>query len=134
MRTISTILALVLFGPVAAGADKPAIDPAVAAAWGFTATPSVVVQPPSKPEAMPSYRVYQDANGTWWQVPVNNPAPEVRANPFRPAPSTTPRTVAQVAEGLSIESPGTTVTGLTPTYAVPAGQLGNTSGCVTGYG
>lgn len=125
MRTVSLTLVLVLSG-IASGADKPAIDPVVAAAWAFSA-------PQPMPEAMPSYRLYQDSRGVWWQVPVQTPAVEVRAGShFRQGQYSAPGTVAQTVPELSTQSPGTTVTGLIPMYAVPAGHPGNTS--CTSYG
>lgn len=122
------VIWLVLFftvGP-AKGADKPAIDPVVAAAWAFSA-------PQPMPEAMPSYRLYQDARGQWWQVPVQTPAVEVGGTaPFPQARNYTAGMVVQPAAVRSSASPVTTRTGLIRIGAGSMGLSGGIANCTVG--
>lgn len=121
------LVVLTVLAIEARGADRPAIDPAVAAAWGFSATPA----PQPMPEAMPSYRLYQDARGQWWQVPVQTPAVEVRESRPFPGPSTTPRTAVQNAAVVSTGSAGA-VQYPALTYTLAPRVIRGTTNCTVG--
>lgn len=138
MRTVSTVLALVLFGPASGAEPVPTFSAFAAFAApdfaAFSATPAVVVKAaptdPTQP-APPGMQWQKWGNEPWKLVElVAAPVQEVRQNPF-PDPSSIVPTPAQPAGAPSTALAGTTRTGLIRIGVGMTGRRGGTN-CTVG--